>query len=284
MRIESTRQSPQAEPESGSWVAINSSPSTTAPTSAAATATATGAAIVAAAAHTNGPETDSDTASEAPRRLGRDDDDFEEVEVIEDGDDGPQQHDSQSCRGDPSPDLRDSAACHLPSPRPTASPRPNHPTRSRSRSDSETSIVNTMSEDGYDSAEALQGAGHPSSGSGRHHTPNQRKGPRFSWTPAYEATFFRSLCESVKIGLKDNHSFKSEAWDRACTALAKHHSAYPNKGHLINKSDNARKKFRLWRGLREDPEFLYNPNTKTVTASDEAWRSHIEVSGTFFSS
>lgn len=141
-----------------------------------------------------------------------------------------------------------------------------------------------MSEDGYDSAEALQGAGHPGSGSGRHHTPNQRKGPRFSWTPAFEATFFRSLCESVKIGLKDNHSFKSEAWDRACTALANTHNAYPNKGHLINKSDNARKKFRLWRGLREDPEFLYNPNTKTVTASEEAWRSHIEVSGTFFSS
>lgn len=136
-----------------------------------------------------------------------------------------------------------------------------------------------MSDDEYDSPEALQATGNPGPGSGRQHTPNHRKGPRFSWTPPFEATFFRSLCESVKIGLKDNHSFKSEAWDRACTALAERHGAYPNKGHLINKSDNARKKFRLWRGLREDPEFLYNPNTKIVTASDEAWRAHIEVSG-----
>ncbi|CAN8102862.1 unnamed protein product [Discula destructiva] len=134
-----------------------------------------------------------------------------------------------------------------------------------------------MSEDDYGSPEALQGPGDPGpSSSARQHTPSHRKGPRFSWTPAYETTFFRSLCESVNIGLKDNHSFKSEAWDRACKALAERHQAYPNKGHLINKSDNARKKFRLWRGLREDPEFLYNPKSRTVTASEEAWRAHIE--------
>ena len=56
-------------------------------------------------------------------------------------------------------------------------------------------------------------------------TPQQRKGPRFSWTPAYEATFFRSLCESVSLGLKDNHSFKQEAWDRAMHALKERHGA-----------------------------------------------------------
>ncbi|POS79937.1 hypothetical protein DHEL01_v201680 [Diaporthe helianthi] len=125
----------------------------------------------------------------------------------------------------------------------------------------------------YGSPEAIQSSG---GNGGRQHTPSHRKGPRFSWTPAYEATFFRSLCESVKLGLKDNHSFKQEAWDRAVQALAERHAAYPNKGHLINKSDNARKKFRLWRGLREDPEFLYNPNARTVTASEEAWKAHIE--------
>lgn len=140
---------------------------------------------------------------------------------------------------------------------------------------SEYSVTMSDGED-YGSPEATQVN---DSNAGRQHTPSNRKGPRFSWTPAYEKTFFRSLCQSVKIGLKDNHSFKQEAWDRACQALAEQHNAYPNKGHLINKSDNARKKFRLWRGLREDPEFLYNPNTKVVTASEEAWRAHIEVSG-----
>lgn len=124
-----------------------------------------------------------------------------------------------------------------------------------------------MSDDDFSGAGA-RGAGD----AGQH-----KKGPRFSWTPAYEATFFRSLCESVTLGLKDNHSFKQEAWDRAMQALQDRHGAYPNKGHLINKSDNARKKFRLWRGLREDPEFLYNPATRMVTASEEAWRAHIEV-------
>ncbi|KAF5009763.1 hypothetical protein FDECE_4036 [Fusarium decemcellulare] len=103
-----------------------------------------------------------------------------------------------------------------------------------------------------------------------------RRAPRFSWTPAYEATFFRSLCESVQLGLRENSSFKAEAWERAAQALQESHGAYPAKSHLINKSDNARKRFRLWRGLREDPEFLYNPVTRTVTATEEAWISHIE--------
>lgn len=127
-----------------------------------------------------------------------------------------------------------------------------------------------MVEDDYGTADvSLVDTSTPGSG-------KQRKGPRFSWTPAYEATFFRSLCESVQLGLKDNHSFKAEAWDRAATALQKQHGAYPNKGHLINKSDNARKKFRLWRGLREDPDFIYLPATQQVTGTDAAWRRHTE--------
>ncbi|KAH6609780.1 hypothetical protein Trco_003126 [Trichoderma cornu-damae] len=111
---------------------------------------------------------------------------------------------------------------------------------------------------------------------GQGQVDRDRRAPRFSWTPAYEATFFRSLCESVQLGMRENSSFKAEAWERAALALQEHHGAYPAKSHLINKSDNARKRFRLWRGLREDPEFLYNSVSRTVTATEEAWRAHIE--------
>ncbi|CAJ2512566.1 Uu.00g055810.m01.CDS01 [Anthostomella pinea] len=103
-----------------------------------------------------------------------------------------------------------------------------------------------------------------------------RRTPRFSWNQAFEDTFFRSLCESMQLGFKENHSFKSGAWERAAIALRDKHGAYPEKSHLINKADNARKKFRMWRGLREDPEFLYNPTSRTVTASEEAWQRHFE--------
>ncbi|UKZ83212.1 hypothetical protein TrVFT333_011017 [Trichoderma virens FT-333] len=127
-----------------------------------------------------------------------------------------------------------------------------------------------MSEDDIDLA------GHDGQGPGR--VDRDRRAPRFSWTPAYEATFFRSLCESVQLGMRENSSFKAEAWERAAQALQEHHGAYPAKSHLINKSDNARKRFRLWRGLREDPDFIYNPVTRTVTATEEAWRAHIEPS------
>ncbi|PNY24979.1 Uncharacterized protein TCAP_05066 [Tolypocladium capitatum] len=113
-------------------------------------------------------------------------------------------------------------------------------------------------------------------GQGSTRVDRDRRAPRFSWTPAYEATFFRSLCDSVQLGLRENSSFKAEAWERAAQALQESHSAYPAKSHLINKSDNARKRFRLWRGLRENPEFLYSPITRTVTATEEAWRAHIE--------
>lgn len=129
-----------------------------------------------------------------------------------------------------------------------------------------------MSEDDIETV----GADAQSAGPSR--VDRDRRAPRFSWTPAYEATFFRSLCESVQLGLRENSSFKAEAWERAAAALQATHGAYPAKSHLINKSDNARKRFRLWRGLREDPEFLYNPVTRTVTATEDAWRAHIEVS------
>jgi hypothetical protein len=109
------------------------------------------------------------------------------------------------------------------------------------------------------------------------HVPGKHRGPRFTWNPAYEVTFFQSLCDSVRLGLREGMTFKAEAWDRAAQALIDRHNAYANKGHLINKSDNARKKYRMWRGLRESPEFLYNPQSKTITGSEEAWRRHIEV-------
>lgn len=114
-------------------------------------------------------------------------------------------------------------------------------------------------------------------GQGSGKVDRDRRAPRFSWTPAYEATFFRSLCESVQLGLRENSSFKAEAWERAAQALQESHGASPTKNHLINKSDNARKRFRLWRGLREDPDFVYNSKARTVTATEEAWRAHIEV-------
>ncbi|KAK0390139.1 hypothetical protein NLU13_3712 [Sarocladium strictum] len=113
-------------------------------------------------------------------------------------------------------------------------------------------------------------------GQGSARVDRDRRAPRFSWTPAYEATFFRSLCDSVQLGLRENSSFKAEAWERAMQALQETHGAHPAKSHLINKSDNARKRFRLWRGLREDPEFVYNPVARTVSASEEAWKAHIE--------
>lgn len=127
-----------------------------------------------------------------------------------------------------------------------------------------------MSEDDVD---ALVADGQPSPQPGR-----DRRPPRFSWTPSFEATFFRSLCDSVQLGLRENNSFKAEAWERAAQVLQDCHGAFPAKSHLINKSDNARKRFRLWRGLREDPDFLYNASTRSVTATDEAWRRHIEAS------
>lgn len=110
------------------------------------------------------------------------------------------------------------------------------------------------------------------------HRNLDRRTPRFSWNLAYEETFFRSLCESMQLGYKENHSFKAGAWERAAIALRDKHGAYPEKSHLINKADNARKKFRMWRGLREDPDFLYSPATRTVTASEDAWRKHFDVS------
>ncbi|KAF7543361.1 hypothetical protein G7046_g10015 [Stylonectria norvegica] len=151
-----------------------------------------------------------------------------------------------------------------------ATPRTAHEKLHSRKASSEPFIYTTMSEEDGD-GDILGPDGQVTA-----RVDRDRRAPRFSWTPAYEATFFRSLCESVQLGLRENSSFKAEAWERAAQALQESHGAYPTKNHLINKSDNARKRFRLWRGLRENPDFLYNPVTRTVTATEDAWRAHIE--------
>lgn len=101
------------------------------------------------------------------------------------------------------------------------------------------------------------------------------KKPRFSWTQQFEETFFQSLCQSVKMNLRENMSFKPKAWNRALAAL-REQGAFPTKAHLINKTDNARKKFRLWRGLVENPQFHYDATTRQINGTEEAWAAHLE--------
>ncbi|KAL1892415.1 hypothetical protein Cpir12675_004568 [Ceratocystis pirilliformis] len=105
-----------------------------------------------------------------------------------------------------------------------------------------------------------------------------QRAPRVSWTPDYEGTFFRSLWESVLKGLRDNATgtLKSEAWAKAAHDLWSTHNVRLEKNHLKNKADNARKRFKAWRGLRDNPAFKYNEANSTVSASDEAWEEHLQ--------
>ncbi|KAL5614655.1 hypothetical protein BROUX41_004753 [Berkeleyomyces rouxiae] len=108
--------------------------------------------------------------------------------------------------------------------------------------------------------------------------PSFQRAPRVSWTPAYEETFFRSLRDSVRKGLRDNTTgaLKSEAWAQAAHDLRATHGVQLEKNHLKNKADNARKRFKAWRGLRDNPAFQYNETNATVAASDEAWEEHLQ--------
>src|SRR5438046_1462650 len=50
------------------------------------------------------------------------------------------------------------------------------------------------------------------------------------------------------------------------------------KLQLINKYDNAKKKFRIWRVLKEQSSFRYDPDTQCITAPDHVWEAYLEVS------
>jgi Myb/SANT-like DNA-binding protein len=71
--------------------------------------------------------------------------------------------------------------------------------------------------------------------------------PRFQWLEAYELTFFQSLLDSIRDGLRADSSLKPEAWRRAIDALRDTHEVTVTKQQLTNKYDNAKKKFRIWR-------------------------------------
>ena len=101
---------------------------------------------------------------------------------------------------------------------------------------------------------------------------------RFQWLPAYELTFFQSLVDSINDGLRADSSLKQEAWNRASKALKDAHGITVSKPQLMNKYDNAKKKYRVWRALREQSGFGYDPDTKCITAPDHVWDAYIKVS------
>ena len=101
--------------------------------------------------------------------------------------------------------------------------------------------------------------------------------PRFQWVEAYELTFFQSLVDSIHDGLRPESLLKPEAWRRAMKALQDTHEIAVTKSQLANKYDNTKKKFRVWRALREQSGFSYDPTTGRVTAPDHAWDAYLEV-------
>jgi hypothetical protein len=103
------------------------------------------------------------------------------------------------------------------------------------------------------------------------------KKQRFQWLAAYELTF-QSLVDSIHDGLRADSSLKQEAWNRASKALRDVHGITVLKPQLMNKYDNAKKKFRVWRTLREQSGFGYDQDTKCITAPDHVWDAYIKVS------
>jgi len=100
--------------------------------------------------------------------------------------------------------------------------------------------------------------------------------PRFQWLEAYELTFFQSLVDSIHDGLRPESLLKPEAWRRAMKALQDTHDITITKSQLANKYDNTKKKFRVWRALREEPGFGYDLATGCVTAPDQVWDAYLE--------
>jgi hypothetical protein len=105
--------------------------------------------------------------------------------------------------------------------------------------------------------------------------------PRFQWLEAYELTFFQSLVDSIHDGLRPESLLKPEAWRRAMKALQDTHDITITKSQLANKYDNTKKKFRVWRALREEPGFGYDLATGCVTAPDQVWDAYLEVNTSF---
>jgi len=59
-------------------------------------------------------------------------------------------------------------------------------------------------------------------------------------------------------------------------ALQDTHEITVTKSQLANKYDNTKKKVRVWRALREQSGFSYDPATGCVTAPDHAWDAYLE--------
>jgi Myb/SANT-like DNA-binding domain len=104
---------------------------------------------------------------------------------------------------------------------------------------------------------------------------------KIAWTYTMEEALFTTLLEKVRSGKRADSGFKYEAWIDALEAVR---SRAPSSIHpllsiekLKSKESNTKASYRDWKWLIGQSGFGLHPETRVVTASNEAWDEVLKV-------
>ena len=99
------------------------------------------------------------------------------------------------------------------------------------------------------------------------------KRDRLVWTFEMEEVFFQTMVNQVRLGKRADSGYKSEAWTEAYNAVS---VAYTGRLVLLtveklkSKLSNYQQLYKDWRWLVAQSGFGLHPETRVVTASEEA--------------
>ncbi|OVA18453.1 Myb/SANT-like domain [Macleaya cordata] len=106
---------------------------------------------------------------------------------------------------------------------------------------------------------------------------DEGKGRQLRWTQEMDECMIEILIEQVNLGRKGDRGFKDQAYNAVTKALADRLGVDVSRAHMDNRLRTFRTEYRMFRTLREQSGFDWDPVKNRVTASDSTWNEYLKA-------
>ncbi|RZC77616.1 hypothetical protein C5167_001809 [Papaver somniferum] len=97
------------------------------------------------------------------------------------------------------------------------------------------------------------------------------------WTQEMDECMIKILIEQEKLGRKGDRGFKDQAYSAVTRGLSDCLRVDVSRSHIDNRLRTFRTEYRMFRTLREQNEFDWDPVKNKLTASDSIWNEYIKA-------
>ncbi|KAI3835696.1 hypothetical protein MKX03_015299 [Papaver bracteatum] len=97
------------------------------------------------------------------------------------------------------------------------------------------------------------------------------------WSQEMDECMIKILIEQEKLGCKGDRGFKDQAYNAVTRGLSDCLGVDVSRSHIDNRLRTFRTEYRMFRTLREQNEFDWDPVKNKLTASDSIWNEYIKA-------